>query len=348
MLNSYKDLKVWQKSIDLVEEIYILTSQFPKEEIYGLNIQMRIAVISIPSNIAEGQRRKSLPEYLQFLRIADASSAELETQVIISKRLYPKLDYSKVDRLLEEIQKMLNVLLRILNEKNLKPKTQNLKPISGQSLVEILIAIGIGAILIGAATATIIPVLRSNLETRTVQVAGSLSQEYLDNIQSLAEFNWLKIYNPPVAKGPSSQFYLTATSTTYEILSGSTSTIAEGRTFTRYFSIENVNRNSCGSGDITADIAGGCVSGPGSVGVIEDPSTQKITSVVSWTTGGSLGGSINKVQYFTRSQNKVFVQTDWSGGTGQEGPITAENSKFASSTNINYSTTTGSIRIQGF
>ncbi len=87
---------------------------------YGLSIQMRRAAISIPSNIAEGQRRKDLPEYLQFLRIADASSAELETQIVISKRLYPKLDYSKVDTLLEEIQKMLNVLLRRLNEKKTK------------------------------------------------------------------------------------------------------------------------------------------------------------------------------------------------------------------------------------
>ncbi len=219
---------------------------------------------------------------------------------------------------------------------------------SGQSLVEILIAVGIGAILIGAATATIIPVLRSNLETRTVQIAGSLAQEYLDNLRSLAESNWYQIYNPPIAKGPSSQFYLNATSTTYEILSGAASTVAEGRTFTRYFSIENVSRNLCGASDITTEAISSCASGPGSSGIAEDPSTQKITSVVSWTAGGSAGGSINKVQYFTRSQNKVFIQTDWSGGTGQEGPITSENNKFASSTNINFSTTTGSIRIQGF
>ena len=211
-----------------------------------------------------------------------------------------------------------------------------------------MIAIGIGAILIGAATATIIPVLRSNLETRTVQIAGSLSQEYLDNLRSLAESNWYQVYNPPVAKGSSSQFYLNASSTTFVLASGSTSTIAEGRTFTRYFYIENVNRDLCGASDITANATTSCASGPGSSGITEDPSTQKITSVVSWTAGGSAGGSINKVQYLTRSQNKVFVQSDWSGGTGQEGPITAENNKFASSTNINYSTTTGSIKIQGF
>lgn len=226
--------------------------------------------------------------------------------------------------------------------KKLNAKRYTLNPNSGQSLVEVLIAIGVGVILIGAAIATIIPVLRSNLETRTVQIAGSLAQEYLDNLRSLAESNWYQVYNPPTAKGSSSQFYLRATSTTYEILSGTTSTVAEGRTFTRYFSIENVNRNLCGASDITANATTSCASGPGSTGVAEDPSTQKITSIVSWTAGGSAAGSINKVQYLTRSQNKVFVQSNWSEGPGQEGPITAENNKFATSTNINY-TTPGSI-----
>lgn len=124
MLQSYKQLYVWQKSVDLVEQIYHLTNQLPKEELYGLTSQMRRAAISIPSNIAEGQRRKALPEYLQFLRIADASSAELETQLTIVKRLYKNIDHSKTEKVLEEIQKMLNVLIRKLNSRgNLKPNT---------------------------------------------------------------------------------------------------------------------------------------------------------------------------------------------------------------------------------
>ena len=123
MLQSYKELIVWQKSVDLVERVYIVTAEFPKEETYGLVSQMRRAAVSIPSNIAEGQRGKDLPEYLQFLRIADASSAELETQIIVAKRLYPKIDYSKVNSLLEEVQKMLSVMMRKLDEKRLlKPK----------------------------------------------------------------------------------------------------------------------------------------------------------------------------------------------------------------------------------
>jgi hypothetical protein len=69
MIRSYKELTVWQKSIDLVQTVYELTCKFPKEEVYGLSSQMRRATISISSNIAERQRRKDLPEYLQFLRI---------------------------------------------------------------------------------------------------------------------------------------------------------------------------------------------------------------------------------------------------------------------------------------
>ena len=120
---SFKQLTVWKKSLDLVEEIYMLTSKFPTAETYGLISQMRRAAISIPSNIAEGQKRKDLPEYLQFLRIADGSAAELETQLTISKRLYENLDYSAIESLLEEVQKMLNVLIKTLKAKKNVPRT---------------------------------------------------------------------------------------------------------------------------------------------------------------------------------------------------------------------------------
>lgn len=110
-LKSYKELIVWQKSIKLVREIYGITKLFPKEELYCLTMQICRAVISIPSNIAEGALRKNIKEYLQFLRIAFSSSAELETQLIIAKELYKEIDYTKVDSLLEEVQKMLNTMI---------------------------------------------------------------------------------------------------------------------------------------------------------------------------------------------------------------------------------------------
>ena len=105
--NSYKDLKVWQKSLELVTEIYNLTEKFPKSEIYGLTSQMQRAAVTIPSNIAEGQKRGHSKEFLQFLYISYGSGAELETQIEICKRL-PKLkelDYNRIETLLEEVMK---------------------------------------------------------------------------------------------------------------------------------------------------------------------------------------------------------------------------------------------------
>ena len=86
-IKNFKDLIIWQESIDLVEEIYKSTKSFPNEEIYGIISQMRRSAVSIPSNIAEGFMRQHNKEFKQFLFIALASSAETETQLIISKKL---------------------------------------------------------------------------------------------------------------------------------------------------------------------------------------------------------------------------------------------------------------------
>lgn len=114
---SYKELIVWQKSIELVKEVYLVTDGLPKVEIYSLVSQMRRCVISIPSNIAEGHRRKGLGDFLRFLSIADGSAAELETQIIICKEIYPSLNFTKAEGLLEEVQKMLMVIMKKLNQK---------------------------------------------------------------------------------------------------------------------------------------------------------------------------------------------------------------------------------------
>jgi len=116
MDKSFKQLIVWQKSIKLVNEIYKLTDDLPKTESFGLVSQMRRCSISIPSNIAEGYRRKNIGEYLQFLSIADASSAELETQLIITKNNYPLINVLVAEALLTEVQKMLFVLIKKLRK----------------------------------------------------------------------------------------------------------------------------------------------------------------------------------------------------------------------------------------
>jgi four helix bundle protein len=112
-MKTYQDLIVWQKSIELAFEVYKLTEKFPKEEIYGLVSQINRAAVSISSNIAEGKMRGGNIEFKRFLSIAFASGAELETQLFISKKLpkTEKLDYNKVDSLLEEVMKMLNKLI---------------------------------------------------------------------------------------------------------------------------------------------------------------------------------------------------------------------------------------------
>ena len=86
-MNSFRDLRVWNAGMNLVESVYCLTRRFPKEETYGLAIQIRRAAISIPSNIAEGHSREHLKEYLHHLSIAQASVAELDTQLEIAVRL---------------------------------------------------------------------------------------------------------------------------------------------------------------------------------------------------------------------------------------------------------------------
>lgn len=115
--NSYKNLTAWVKAIELVKEIYSITDRFPKTELYILVNQMLRAAISIPSNIAEGYRRGHRLEYIQFLSIAIASAAELETQLIIAKNRYPQADYHKAEVLLDEIQRLLYVTIKSLKEK---------------------------------------------------------------------------------------------------------------------------------------------------------------------------------------------------------------------------------------
>ncbi len=116
VIQTYKDLIVWQRAMGLVKAIYELTEKFPKSEIYGLTSQMRRCAVSIPSNIAEGRRRGSKKDYHQFLVIAYGSGAELETQIEIAKKLpfSKNLDYAKADQLLLETMKMLNKMLSTL------------------------------------------------------------------------------------------------------------------------------------------------------------------------------------------------------------------------------------------
>ena len=118
-MQSYKDLIVWKKAVDLVIKLYDYIQDFPKNESHALSDQMRRAAISIPSNIAEGHERKTTAEYIRFLLIARGSKAELETQLYICNQLKigNKNKNIFLQSLCEEIGKMLNTMIQSLNRK---------------------------------------------------------------------------------------------------------------------------------------------------------------------------------------------------------------------------------------
>ncbi len=117
MVNSHKDLLVWQRSMDLVESIYIITAKLPTNEQFGLISQMRRAAVSIPSNIAEGYGRQATGEYRHHLSFSRGSLLELETQLLLCRRLN-YLQKDEADSVLDEIAeigKMLGSLISKLS-----------------------------------------------------------------------------------------------------------------------------------------------------------------------------------------------------------------------------------------
>jgi len=192
----------------------------------------------------------------------------------------------------------------------------------GQSLAEILVALAVGIIFVLGAMIVAQSSLKMGKDTEKIQTSAFLARELLDKIKVFADSDWHNIYN--LATTSANHYYLigfTATSGDETIIVGTT-------TYTRYFYVEDVYRN--GSGNISQS------------GTL-DPSTKKVTVGVRWT--GSNDRFIST--YLTRSKNNIFVQTDWTGGGGQLGPITSTNNKFDTSTpNIDFSTTTGSIKLR--
>ena len=113
-VKDYKDLKVRRKGIEIVDKVYTLTAKFPREELYGLTLQMRKAAVSIPSNVAEGFMRGHTKEYKQFLRISLGSCAELDTQSIIAyRRKY--MSKHDLDDLAEDLNHESRMLMRLIN-----------------------------------------------------------------------------------------------------------------------------------------------------------------------------------------------------------------------------------------
>lgn len=119
MARTYKDLVAWQKSMELVTELYRVTQRFPKEEIYGLRAQVRRAAVSVPSNIAEGQARYSHMDFQRFLRQAKGSLVEVETQMLIAVNLgfLDNRDAKPILGRAAEVGRILNALLNSIRER---------------------------------------------------------------------------------------------------------------------------------------------------------------------------------------------------------------------------------------
>jgi four helix bundle protein len=124
MAQNYRDLMVWQRAIDLTVCIYRLTRVYPKEELYGLVSQMRRASVSVASNIAEGRGRLTQGEFRQFLGLAQGSIYELQTQLLVSKKLGMGIGETldEAESLSNEVSKMLGSFIQTL-----KPETKKLE-----------------------------------------------------------------------------------------------------------------------------------------------------------------------------------------------------------------------------
>ena len=119
MAQDYRDLIVWQKAIELTVCVYQLTRSFPKDEIYGLVPQMRRAAVSVASNIAEGRGRLNVGEFRQFLGMAQGSVYELQTQLLVARKLGMRSDdaLNGAELLSNEVSKMLGAFIQTLNRK---------------------------------------------------------------------------------------------------------------------------------------------------------------------------------------------------------------------------------------
>ncbi|MCL4406264.1 MAG: prepilin-type N-terminal cleavage/methylation domain-containing protein [Patescibacteria group bacterium] len=182
--------------------------------------------------------------------------------------------------------------------------------IKGQSLIEALVALAVGAVMIGGVSTALFLSVRSSASTRQLNNASRLASQELDNVRVLAEANWNAVYlatkyvNPSTTNPHYLSVVTVAGKTSFAINNGTTSSAIDGTTFTKSFYIQNVLRD--GSDNIVES------------GGTDDPSTQKIVVTVTWPTDQSF----EIVGYLTRSRNISALFSAWSAGPGLEGPYT--------------------------
>jgi type II secretory pathway pseudopilin PulG len=199
----------------------------------------------------------------------------------------------------------------------------------GQSLMEVLIAIGIAAALIGSVVSTYVVSLRSNANARLSAIGTQLAQETYDNIKALSEADWHSIYL--VTKG--ANYHLSLSGDSFIIIPGIETTEVDGVEYSRSFVVNNVQRGL--GGDIV--LSGGN----------DDPSTQKVTVTATWPLSGDTGNT-KITGYVTRHRNVSLRSASWTDGPDNEGPFIGQTSGFTTSTNIDYVTLPGVIKLLNF
>ena len=198
----------------------------------------------------------------------------------------------------------------------------------GQSLAELLVGVAVVTIILSSVVGAIILVVRSNLQSTTSRTAAALGEEMMDSVRSVAEGKWSNLYSVS-SKGSSTTYRVTASGTALLIVSGSEDISVNNATYTRFFSVENVSRDSVQS-----------IAASGT----EDPSTQKITITVRWQVGGNTA-NLQTTEYLTRFRNEVTKFTDWSGSSTVQGPITTPNNNYFSVSGLNATGTAGEIKL---
>lgn len=197
---------------------------------------------------------------------------------------------------------------------------------SGQSFIELLIAISVGAIFVVGAAMIIAPSLTENGQAARVQVASTDAQSMMNNVRVWSEGSWQNILS--LSTGTAHQYYLITSSSPYTATSGFQSIITGTTTYTLYFYLSDAYRD--GSGNVTLASSTNTY----------DPSTKQVSVVYNWT--GGKPGTIST--FFTRNGDETFDQTDWSGGATSSVATSVDN-QFGTSSNIDYTTSTGSIYV---
>ncbi|MFA4999584.1 MAG: hypothetical protein WC519_02580 [Parcubacteria group bacterium] len=199
----------------------------------------------------------------------------------------------------------------------------------GQSLVEILIAIGVSATLVGSVVSVYVVSLKSNANARLSAIGTQLAQETYDNVKALAEADWHTIYS--ITKG--ANYHLTLSGDSFSVNAGTEALTVDEVQYTRSFVVENVQRGI--GGDIIE------------TGGTDDPSTQKVTVAASWPIAGDTAET-RITGYISRNRNTSLRSTNWTDGPTNEGPFIGQTSGFDSSANIDYTTLPGVIKILNF